>query len=232
MGNRTNAALRTLLTSHNLGDVMRAVSSLEMFTLIAPYVCERMAAEGAVPVLFTLMKRSNRSVPHLKVVGHGLRALLNIAAHTDFRYALYAQPDLVPTLTELLQANYSKSASHGLLWDATALLAHITLNAPDGWAETVVRAHAECLKRLESVHAMLLRQQPAAGAKAGAGSTAAKKGLPTPLRLQQTRPNGTAADNRTSIAASVPTRKATAAPLDSGTKSLHALKRVMCALGR
>lgn len=79
---------------------------------------------------------------------------------------------------------------------------------------------------------MLLRQQPAAGAKAGAGSTAAKKGLPTPLRLQQTRPNGTAADNRTSIAASVPTRKATAAPLDSGTKSLHALKRVMCALGR
>ena len=126
------------------------------------------------------MKRSNRSVPHLKVVGHGLRALLNIAAHTDFRctslitasnvatvfetlwqpepdlqfltppprlhsrqivrqastaqppnglpllvahsYALYAQPDLVPTLTELLQANYSKSASHGLLWDATGAI--------------------------------------------------------------------------------------------------------------
>ena len=47
--NRTNVALKTLLTSKVLGDVLRAVSSLEMFTLIAPHVCERMVAEGAVP---------------------------------------------------------------------------------------------------------------------------------------------------------------------------------------
>ena len=99
--NRTNAALKTLLSSTVLGDVMRAVSSLEMFTLIAPYVCERMVAEGAVHVLLDSFARSNRSPPHLKVIGHGLRALLNIAKHEALRPSLHEHPDVVPALTDL-----------------------------------------------------------------------------------------------------------------------------------
>lgn len=54
------------------------MSSLEMFSLISPVVCRRMVEEKAVPVLFKLLTTCNRSAPHLKIVSHALRVLLNI----------------------------------------------------------------------------------------------------------------------------------------------------------
>lgn len=75
--NRTNTALDTLLNSSNLGNVLRAISSLEMFSLISEVVCLRMVVEGAVPVLFKLLTTCNRSTPHQKIVSHVRRAQLS-----------------------------------------------------------------------------------------------------------------------------------------------------------
>ena len=90
--NRTNSALETLLTSKNLAAVMRAVASLEMFTLIARPVCERMVAEGAVPAIYEVISTCNRSEPHQKVVGLALRTLRNLAAHPSLLGALWCDP--------------------------------------------------------------------------------------------------------------------------------------------
>jgi len=90
--NRTNSALETLLTSKNLAAVMRAVASLEMFTLIARPVCERMVAEGAVPAIYEVISTCNRSEPHQKVVGLALRTLRNLAAHPALLGALWCDP--------------------------------------------------------------------------------------------------------------------------------------------
>ena len=185
--NRTNVALETLLTSKVMGEVLRAVSSLEMFTLIAPNVCERMVAEGAVPVLFHFLSTSNRSVPSQKMVGHGLRALLNIAKLPNLREALCAQAEstnCLAVLVELAQGYYRDKAHHAHLWDVLALLAELLLRGPADWRKRVLsrKDGAECVKRLESVLALLSRAalkeggaNQARGA-AGAGAAAAKKG--------------------------------------------------------
>ena len=95
---------QTLLHSANLGHVLRAVSSLEMFSLISPVVCSRMVVEGAVPVLFTLLTTCNRSAPHQKIVSHALHVMLNVARHPKLLPALWRQQDALPVLVELLQA--------------------------------------------------------------------------------------------------------------------------------
>ena len=166
-----------------MGEVLRAVSSLEMFTLIAPNVCERMVAEGAVPVLFHFLSTSNRSVPSQKMVGHGLRALLNIAKLPNLREALCAQAEstnCLAVLVELAQGYYRDKAHHAHLWDVLALLAELLLRGPADWRKRVLsrKDGAECVKRLESVLALLSR-----GAQGGrrqparpAGAAAAKKG--------------------------------------------------------
>ena len=223
--NRTNAALETLLTSKNLGDVLRAVSSLEMFTLIAPHVCERMVAEGATPKLFLLLATCNRSAPHQKIVGHGLRALLNIGRHDTLRPALCEHADAVPILVELLQANYRDKASHALLWDATALLAELVLKDPTGgeWRATVAERAADCVKRIESVHALLCRQEAASSAKASAaGKPPPPRGKP-PLRASNAPSKGPAPKG-----AAAPK----SAPLELASKVVVSLKAVLSALGK
>ena len=195
---------RFTLLSKVLGEVLRAVASLEMFTLIARNVCERMVDEGAVPVLFHLLATSNRSVPSQKVVGHGLRALLNIArcqradtgaaaaaasassapasaAPSSLCAAICAQPDGLVVLVDLAQGAYRDKANHGQLWDVLALLHELVLRGPAEWRESIASGHAECLKRLASVHALLARSAPkdatnsaAAGARSGGGAAGAR----------------------------------------------------------
>ena len=95
--------LQTLLRSPNLGEVLRSVRSLEMFTLISSYVCERMVAEGALPVILTALSSCNRSKPQQMVVGHCLRVLFNIGEHPPLLAAISREARVVPVLTDLVQ---------------------------------------------------------------------------------------------------------------------------------
>ena len=217
-----------------------------MFTLIAPYVCERMVGEGAVPQLFHLLATCNRSAPHQKIVGHGLRALLNIAKHAPLREALYARPDALPILVELVQGNYRDKACHGLLWDALAIVAELVLRGSDAWTQQLTTKSADCVKRIESVHALLSRQE-AAAAKGGASKSgppatlkaATLKGAKPPPPLQAKNGKavgapakaggksgvGTAAGGRGGGGKAAPT-------VELSTRCLVSLKEVLTALGK
>ena len=66
-----------------------------------------------------------------EAVGHGLRALLNIARHAHLRSTLCGQAaDCLPVLVELCQGYYRDKAHHAHLWDVLALLAEL-LPLPD-----------------------------------------------------------------------------------------------------
>ena len=202
--NRTNAALSTLLLSKNLGDVLRAVSSLEMFTLISPYVCERMVKEGAVPVLFTLLATCNRSTPHQKIVAHGLRTLTSIAKLSHLREAVCRQPKALSTLVELVQG-YRDKTHHGLLWDALAVLRELVLRGPPEWREQL-RTKADFFKRLESVHALLTRST----AKENEASKTQRGGSTTKPSTTALKSAGTAAARGAPATRGVPAAKGAA----------------------
>jgi hypothetical protein len=172
---------QTLLHSANLGHVLRAVASLEMFTLIAEHVCALMVLEGAVNVIFKLIRDCNRSTPHLKVVGHALRVLHNIGRH----------PRL---LTSISQQTGAAVAVAKLAWDFREkpdLLSH-TINVlemlllPSELPVELAKQLAECKKKLESVIAKASAVKTVAPVKKMGAKPATRKPAAGGARLDST----------------------------------------------
>jgi hypothetical protein len=237
--NRQKIALDTLLKTDVLTDVLRAVSSLEMFTLIAPYVCERMVAEGAVPVLFKFFKTANSSVPSKKAVGHGLRALRNITTHPQLRAALCEQPNALSVLADLIMNNYREKANHTLLWDTLSLLTSLMCDGPSTWRQqTRARKEGnECIKRLEGVLNMLSRTalkeggpngRPSMGpgAKGAMGAAASRR----PAPAARTAAAGRKAAPTAGKAAAAGGKAKVTGPVDLAPKCIGLLKAILAAV--
>lgn len=192
LGPRTNSALHTLLSTRNLGHVLASLASLEMFTLISSRVAALMVEEGAVPVMFTLLRTCNRSLPHQKAVSHALRVLANIGRSGPLLVRVWEQPDVVPTLVELAQSYRENEA---LLGETLELLRLLLVSGPPAWRAHAVAAMPECTKRLESVYALALRR----GAKAAS-------------QKEQRPPNKQAGAKRPGAQETVPASKAAALP--------------------
>jgi abnormal spindle-like microcephaly-associated protein len=227
--NRTNVALETLLTSKNLGDVLRAVSSLEMFTLIARNVCLQMVERGAVPVVFTLLATCNRSTPHQKIVGHGLRALTNMAKLASLQAELCAQPKSLTTLVDLAQG-YRDKASHELMWNVLQLLCELVLRGPASWRDKLIASStgADVIKRLEALHGLLAR----AVLKEGGNTPAAggpRRASAAPSAASKAKAGGKVAPNKVGGAAGASGK---VAAVELAPKCVGALKAVLTALGK
>ena len=233
--NRTNVALHTLLSSKVLGEVLRAVASLEMFTLIAKNVCERMVAEGAVPVLFNLLSTSNRSVPSQKIVGHGLRALLNIAK-CDPRLceALTQQkdPDALVVLVDLAYGAHRDKANHGKLWDALALLSQLLTTGPASYRTQLAKGQAngsaECTKRLE----FCLTRLQAAAPKDATNTRGAATGAATGARGSAAAPAARKAAVAPAVRAGRVGAKAVVSAEELGPKCIGSLRTILTAMGK
>ena len=229
--NRTNVALGTLLKSENLGEVLRAVSSLEMFTMIARNVCVRMVDEGAIPVLFGLLASCNSSVPHQKIIGHGLRALTNIAKLANLRAPICEQPGSLSTLIDLAQG-YRDKAAHTRLWDVLQLLCELVLRGPAEWKAKVVtsRKGAELLKRLDGLHGLLSRAAlkeggPTANSAAGSRRTSTVPTKPPPAKGGAVAKGGAAAKGGAPV-------KGKAAPMELAPKCIGALKALLASMAK
>lgn len=192
LGPRTNSALHTLLSTRNLGHVLASLASLEMFTLISSRVAALMVEEGAVPVMMSLLRTCNRSLPHQKAVSHALRVLANIGRSAPLLVRVWEQPDVVPTLVELAQSYRENEA---LLAETLELLRLLLVSGPASWRAHAAAAMPECIKRLESVHALALRR----GAKAAS-------------QKEQRPPNKQTVAKRTGAKESLAASKAAALP--------------------
>ena len=111
-----------------------------------------------MPVLFQLLATCNRSTPHQKIVGHGLRALTNIAKLAELRPPLCEQPECLTTLVDLAQGCRDKT-THKMLWDVMQLLCELVLRGPASWRTKVAASTkgSDCAKRLDGLHGLLSR---------------------------------------------------------------------------
>ena len=157
--------------------MLRAISSLEMFTLIARNVCTRMVEEGAIAVIFHLFATCNRSTPHQRIVGHGLRTLTNLCKLAGLRAPLCEQQGALAALVDLAQG-YRDKKEHKLLWDVLQLLCELVLRGPAEWREKIAGSSKsqDCVKRLDSLHGLLER----ASVKENGPANAKGKAAPPP----------------------------------------------------
>lgn len=66
-------ALQVLLTTSNLGFVLKAVQLLDLSTSASQACCEQLMSSGAIVVLVRLVRTCNRSAPHVQVARHAVR---------------------------------------------------------------------------------------------------------------------------------------------------------------
>ena len=152
---RTKVALDILLTTKNLGQLLSALSSLEMFTLISPRVAAAMVEVGTVPVMLQLLQLCNRSLPHQKAVGHVLRILANIGRTPSLRDRVWEQREVVPTIVELAQ-NYREHEQ--LLRESLVVMQQLLVTGPREWRAHVFQKMPEFVKRLDSILALAKRK--------------------------------------------------------------------------
>ena len=155
LGPRTNAALKTLLASRNLGAVLKSIATLELFTMVSKQVCERMIVEGSVPVIVKLLRTCNRSVPHQKAVGHALRVLCNVGKYKHLMESLWKMPDVVTTVLELAMSFREHEL---LLFDSLSVLNILIVKAPKSRRVEISNNMPESLKRLQSLYHLLGRK--------------------------------------------------------------------------
>lgn len=81
LGYRTESALKVLLTSTRLSEIMFAVTTLETATRLSIVCCEEFRRAGAADILLALIRTCNRSLPHVELLHHILLTLENVASH-------------------------------------------------------------------------------------------------------------------------------------------------------
>merc|ERR1719209_2098886 len=105
LGVRTHSAIAYIFDIHDVAQLISAVKTLDLATRLSLHCCRQMAqGEGPnspVAALVSLLKRCNRSVPHMEVVSTTLDILLNLARLGETRDAVANVADLLP---DLLQA--------------------------------------------------------------------------------------------------------------------------------
>jgi hypothetical protein len=79
LGNRTYSALEKLLTYKYLLPLSNELESLYVTTKLSPDSCITIANNEAVSVLVQILKESNRSEPHKKIINLVIGILLNLA---------------------------------------------------------------------------------------------------------------------------------------------------------
>lgn len=100
--NRTRSALDFLLQCKNISRIVGALVNLEVVTRLSEVCCQQVVKDGALPVIFKVIKKCNRSLPHLEVIKNSLSILYNVAKFSSVYRAVYEEPDSINTLVELL----------------------------------------------------------------------------------------------------------------------------------
>ena len=102
LGYRTNAALKTLLETQKLSDIVSACQVLEESTMYSDQCARYVIEVEALPILFGVIATCNRSAPHISV----LKIILNVVTYMcrwrETRSGLVAQqPDVLERLANV-----------------------------------------------------------------------------------------------------------------------------------
>ncbi|KAK3735717.1 hypothetical protein QZH41_010154 [Actinostola sp. cb2023] len=77
--NRTRSALDYLLRCKNLTTIFDVLVNLEVVTRLSYVCCQQLVKDKALQIIFTVIRNSNRSLPHMEILKYSLAILINLA---------------------------------------------------------------------------------------------------------------------------------------------------------
>ncbi|XP_032883886.1 abnormal spindle-like microcephaly-associated protein isoform X6 [Amblyraja radiata] len=100
--NRTAVAVDHILKYKHFSSILAALQHLEVATRLSAACCENLAQSGATPIIFTLIRSCNRSVPCMDVIKHAIQVLFNLSKYEKTASVVYEVDSSVDTLLDLL----------------------------------------------------------------------------------------------------------------------------------
>ncbi|CAH3024578.1 unnamed protein product [Porites evermanni] len=100
--NRTRSALDFLLQCKNISRIVGSLVNLEVVTRLSEVCCQQVVDDGALPVIFKVLKKCNRSLPHLEVIKYSVLILYNVVKYSSLYRAVYEEQHSIDTLVHLL----------------------------------------------------------------------------------------------------------------------------------
>ena len=99
-------------------------SPSEVVTRLSEVCCKQVVDDGALPVIFKVLKKCNRSLPHLEVIKYSVLILYNVVKVGKFVFVMFSYfPSSQSTILELKKC--LQTSSH--LLKRFLLLANILL---------------------------------------------------------------------------------------------------------
>ncbi|XP_051868413.1 abnormal spindle-like microcephaly-associated protein [Pristis pectinata] len=107
--NRTAIAVDYILKYKHFSYILAALQHLEVATRLSAICCENLAQSGATPVIFTLIRSCNRSVPCMDVIKNAVQVLLNLSKYEKTASVVYEVDNSIDTLLDLLYTYRGKA---------------------------------------------------------------------------------------------------------------------------
>ncbi|XP_054761637.2 abnormal spindle-like microcephaly-associated protein homolog [Lytechinus pictus] len=151
--NRTATALDYLLHYKSMHRILETLISLEVVSRLSAICCQRLVEAGAVPVLYTLIRGCNRSVPCMEMIEIIVKIFLNITKHDSTQHAVLDVEDSVTTLVELLQIYREKNA---LIFCKTCVILGKLLQEPS--QAKIILSYPKTKEKITSLHKLTSRK--------------------------------------------------------------------------
>ncbi|XP_041471863.1 LOW QUALITY PROTEIN: abnormal spindle-like microcephaly-associated protein homolog [Lytechinus variegatus] len=151
--NRTATALDYLLHYKSMHRILETLISLEVVSRLSAICCQRLVEAGAVPVLYTLIRGCNRSVPCMEMIEIIVKIFLNITKHDSTQHAVLDVEDSVTTLVELLQIYREKN---GLIFCKTCVILGKLLQEPS--QAKIILSYPKTKEKIASLHKLTSRK--------------------------------------------------------------------------
>ncbi|XP_069793951.1 abnormal spindle-like microcephaly-associated protein isoform X2 [Narcine bancroftii] len=159
--NRTATAIYCILKYKHFSDILAALHHLEVATRLSAICCENLAESGAAPIIFTLIRNCNRSVPCMDVIKHAVQVLLNLSKYEKTASVVYEVDNSIDILLDLLymyrgKAGDKTSNKCGSIFTKVCCL--LAILSQDSKKALEVRSLPKAINRIRNIHQLTVRK--------------------------------------------------------------------------
>lgn len=119
LSNRFASGFNHLMKYKQISEILQALVNLEVASRLSPVCCAQLAEGNAAPVILTIIRGCNRSVPHIEIIKYCIQILLNLAKYAPTTEAVYdSHPDALDIILNVLMVFREK----GLVFAKSCIL--------------------------------------------------------------------------------------------------------------
>eukprot|EP00062_Callorhinchus_milii_P010898 gi/632956302/ref/XP_007893890.1/ PREDICTED: abnormal spindle-like microcephaly-associated protein [Callorhinchus milii] len=161
LGNRTAIALNYILKYKHFSWILAALQHLEVATRLSSLCCENFAKSGATPIIFTLIRSCNRSVPSMDIIKYAIQVLLNVSKYEKTSGVVYEVKNSITILIDLLQMYREKAGDKtadkcGSIFTKVCCL--LSILSQDSQKALEVRSMPRAQDRIHTIYKLTLRK--------------------------------------------------------------------------